>query len=186
MDIKVLIPLAQGTEETEAVTIIDLLRRAGIQVKVAGENEIITCSHGIKIIPDLLLQSVDEDLHFNAIIIPGGSQGVQNLIKNEYLQNIFDKYRNTNILFAAICAGPLVLSHFRILKKDSYITSHPIVKEQLSHYQYEMESVVCDGNIITSRGAGTAVEFTLSIINYLAGSEIALKISKEIVYNHSF
>jgi len=186
LDIKVLIPIAQGTEETEAVAIIDLLRRAGIQVKVAGENEIITCSRGVKIIPDILLQSIDEDLHYDAVIIPGGSQGVQNLIKNEYLQNIFDKYRNTHILFAAICAGPLVLSHYKILKKESYITSHPSVKEQLSHYQYELESVVCDNNIITSRGAGTAIEFSLNIINYLAGPEIALKVAEDIFYNHSF
>ena len=183
MDIKVLVPLAQGTEEIEAVTIIDLLRRAGFQVKVAGENEIITCSRGIKIIPDLLLQSVDEEINFQAIIVPGGTQGVQNLIKNEYLQNLIEKFRNKNILFGAICAGPLLLSHFNILKKETYITSHISAREQLSQYNYIVENVVCDGNIITSCGAGTAIEFSLKIINYLAGSEISNKIAADIVYN---
>ena len=96
MDVKILVPVANGTEDMEAAIIIDMLRRAGIQVKVAGENEIITCARGIKLIPDLLLESINEDDEYDAIVIPGGQQGVFNLNRNEYLLSILKKHKEKN------------------------------------------------------------------------------------------
>lgn len=186
MDVRVLVPVAQGVEELEAVTIIDLLRRAGIDVTLAGENEIITCSRGLKMIPDVLLEYLNEFDRYDAIIIPGGLQGTENLINNEYLSSIIETYKTRGILFAAICAGPLVLNSNKVINKDNFITSHPSVKSQLTEYKYEQENVVVDGNIITSRGAGTAIEFTLNIISKLAGAEIADKVAEEIVFNYGF
>ena len=94
MDINVLVPVMQGTEELEAVTIIDLLRRAGIRVTVAGENEIVTCSRGIKILPDVLIDSIDTDLDFDAIILPGGAQGTENLMKNETIKKMLNHQKS--------------------------------------------------------------------------------------------
>lgn len=182
MDKKALIPIAQGTEELEAITVIDLFRRAGIQVKVAGENEIVTCSRGTKLLPDILTESIDEDMTFDVIVIPGGNEGVINLMKSERLQNILQKHHQEEKLIGAICAGPTVLQQFKIINRSNRITSHPSVKSYFSGFDYSEDNVVEDGNIVTSRSAGTSIEFALTLINRLCGDEIADKISEEIVY----
>ena len=182
MNIKVLVPLAQGVEELEAVTIIDLLRRANINVTIAGENEIITCSRGVKIIPDVLLDTIDTDLEFDAIVLPGGAQGVENLMKFDKLGILLEHQKSKNKIIAAVCAAPLVLSHFKIIGKDNTITSHPSVKDNLRIYNWKNERVVEDGIFITSKGAGTAIEFTLNIIRKLCGDEITDNVAEQIVY----
>jgi len=182
MDIKVLVPLAQGSEELEAVTIINLFRRAGVQVKIAGENEIITCARGVKIIPDVLLDSIDTDLEFDSIVIPGGVQGVENLMKYEILGKMLQRQKEESKLISAICAAPLVLDHFSRLERDAEITSHPSVKEQLLKYKWQDKTVVEQDNIITSKGAGTAIEFSLTLLSRLCGDDTADKIAEEIIY----
>ncbi len=182
MDINVLVPIAQGTEEMEAITIIDMLRRAGVRVTVAGENEIITCSRGVKIIPDVLLDTIDTDLNFDAIILPGGAQGTDNLMKHSILGKMLEHQKSNGKMIAAVCAAPTVLSYFKIFDKGQKITSHPSVKDMLGKYTWINERVVIDGNIITSKGAGTAMEFVLSIIGKLCGDEIADHVAEGIVY----
>jgi DJ-1 family protein len=181
VDIKILVPVANGSEDMETVIIVDMLRRSGIQVKVAGENEIITCSRGIKIIPDLLLESIVDDDDFDAIIIPGGDQGTFNLNRNEYLQTILKRHKEKNITFGAICSAPTILVQQKIAEPGCFITSHPSVKDQFNGYNYVEEEVVEDGNIITSRGAGTSFAFALHIIEKFCGAEIADKVSNDIV-----
>lgn len=181
MDIKILVPIANGSEEMEAVIIIDMLRRAGIHVRVAGESEIITCSRGLKIIPDVLLESIVDDDVFDAIIIPGGDQGTFNLNRNEYLQTILKKHKEKNVTFGAICSAPTLLAQQKIVNLGSFITSHPSVKDQFEGFKYVNEEVVEDGNIITSQGAGTSFDFCLHIIEKFCGSEIADKVSNDIV-----
>lgn len=183
MDIKVLVPLAHGSEEMEAVIIIDILRRAGITVKVAGENDIITCSRGVKILSDLLIEDVEQEDEFDAIIIPGGANGTQRLIENEHLRKIIASHHSKNKLIGAICAAPTLLAEHKLISYDSMITSHPSVKVQLENFHYKEDIVVEDGNFITSRGAGTAFDFAFAIINRLINREMALKISNDIVYN---
>ncbi len=182
MNKKVLVPLAQGTEELEAITVIDLLRRAGIKVTVAGENEIITCSRGVKIIPDVLLDSIDIDLDFDAIVLPGGAAGVENLMKFEQIGTILEYHKSRNKMIAALCAGPLVLAHFKIFNKGQKITSHPSVKDNLHNYKWINERVVEDEIFITGKGAGTAIEFTLNIISKLCGNEITDNVAEQIIY----
>ena len=182
MNVKILVPIAQGSEELEAVTMIDLFRRANIKVTVAGENEIITCSRGLKIIPDVLLDTIDTDLHFDAIVLPGGAQGTENLKKHDILGKILDFQKSKNKMIAAICAAPTILDHFNILDKNTKITSHPAVKDLLRKYKYLNDRVVIDGNIVTSRGAGTAIEFSLHIIRTLCGDDIADTVAEGIVY----
>ena len=158
-----------------------MLRRAGIQVKVAGESEIITCSRGVKIIPDILIESIVEEDHFDAIVIPGGNQGVFNLNRNEYLQSICKRHKDKNVTFAALCSATTLLTQQKIADPGSFITSHPSVKDLFEGYQFVDEEVVEDGHIITSQGAGTAFAFALHLIEKFCGSEIADKVSKDIV-----
>lgn len=182
MDKNILVALAHGTEEMEAVTIIDLLRRAGLNVKVAGENEIITCSRGVKILPDIQIEDIPEDKFFDIIIIPGGINGTKNLTENQHLEKIIKKARVRGTILAAICAAPTLLSAHGILKPETKVTSHPSVKSQLLHYDYVNDNVVESDGIVTSRGAGTAIEFSLKLIELLVGKETAMRIANDIVY----
>jgi DJ-1 family protein len=178
----VLIPIAQGTEEMEVVIIIDILRRAKLLVKVAGENEIVTCAHGLKIIPDKLIDNIDDDEFYDALIIPGGLEGVNNLRNNEYFIDILKRHNRKEIFIGAICAAPLILSSAKILKSNHKITSHPSIREQLSSFEITEDAVVIDENIITSKGAGTALEFSLKIVELLINLETAQNISKSICF----
>ena len=127
MDKNVLIAIAQGSEDIEVAVPVDMLRRAGITVKVAGETDIITCSRGLKLIPDLLLQEIDDDVIFDALIIPGGNEGTYRLTNNEYLFKIIKRHIENGKIIAAICAGPLVLHDNKFLPATMSLTSHPSV-----------------------------------------------------------
>jgi len=135
MNTRVLVPLADGTEEIEAVTIIDILRRAGIDVLVAGTTSMVLCSRGIKIIPDCLISDIDLLQKFDAIILPGGMTGVQNLANNEHL-SLLIKNHSRNSLLGAICAAPAILADYGIIKEGANITSHPSVQNRLAQFNY--------------------------------------------------
>ncbi|MGA2297801.1 MAG: DJ-1 family glyoxalase III [FCB group bacterium] len=177
----VLVPIAQGCEEMEAVIIIDMLRRAGVEVIVGGENDISTCSRGLKIVSDLLIDDIDESQVFDAIVIPGGSVGVNNLSKNQHFEDLLKIHSKRNGVIAAICAAPTLLAEKKIIPLNSNITSHPSFKNQFQQFIYVNEKVVFDNNLITSRGAGTAFEFSLSLIELLVNKETAEKIANDIV-----
>lgn len=178
---KVLVPVANGTEDMEAVIIIDMFRRAGLDVLVAGDGDIITCAHGMRLIPDVALDTVDPDEDFDAVVLPGGSQGVSGLSSNDVLSRLLAKHRHHKRLIGAICAAPLILHEFGLLRGDAVVTSHPGVEKQLSMYTYSQDRVVEDDNIITSRGAGTAFEFALIIIQRLSGDAVATRVATDIV-----
>jgi len=178
----VLLPIAHGTEETEAVTVIDLLRRAGLNVTVAGESDVVICLHGIRINPDRLIDDIDESEEYDCIVFPGGATGVENLINNHELQLITERHAKKDTLLCAICSAPTILAEWQCMPKQTRITSHPSVANQLAAYQYSTENVVTDGNIITSRGVGTAIPFALAIIEQIAGKELSVKIAEQIVF----
>ena len=169
----------------ELVTIVDLLRRSGINVKVAGENEIVTCSRGVKLIPDILIEQIGLSERFDAIILPGGVNGTKNLSDNSHLLKILRNHKNNNGLIGAICAAPIMLADNDLIDSESIITSHPSVKSQLGKYQYSEKSVVIDGKLITSRGAGTAQEFSLKLIEILVDYETAEKVADSIVKSNA-
>ncbi|TAL68595.1 MAG: DJ-1/PfpI family protein [Bacteroidetes bacterium] len=181
MSKNVLLVITHGSEEMEAVIIIDILRRAGLNLKVAGEHEIVTCSRGTKLIPDLLISNIDINDEYDAIIIPGGTKGTLNLTKNEKLIEMLRKQRAGKGLIGAICAAPMILSEHNILKPGQKVTSHPSVKESLITYSYMEQRVIYDEGIITSRGAGTAIEFALYLVELLVDPESAIKIAQDIV-----
>jgi DJ-1 family protein len=181
MNKKVLVPIAHGTEEMEAVIIIDMLRRAGLNVKVAGENEIITCSRGVKIIPDAIIHKLEPNEEFDAIVIPGGLEGTENLSNDDrFIEILTHNFENGSII-AAICAAPVILLRNRLLKADNIITSHPSVSNLFSEIEYSEDRVVINDNIITSRGAGTAFEFSLAVIELLRDKETANTVAEQIV-----
>lgn len=178
----VLVPISQGTEDIEAVVVIDLLRRANYNVLVAGDAEIITCSNGVRIIPDKHIDEIPDNAEFDAIIIPGGMKGVDNLDLSEKLEFLLERHNEAGKLIGAICAAPLLLLSKKLLPEGIAMTSHPGVKESFAKFDYREANVVISGNLITSRGPGTAIDFALAIIENLKSRELAEQIAKNIVY----
>lgn len=177
----VLVAIANGTEEMEAVISIDVLRRAGAEVVIAGTHPEVTCSRGIKLVCDMLLDEISENTNYDMIVIPGGLKGVENLMKNGVLKKLCRNNVNANYI-CAICAAPLVLQEFGLLKQGIEITSHPSVKLKLSNVDYSERKVVKSGKIVTSRGAGTSFEFSFALVDLLFGKSASDKIANDIVF----
>lgn len=168
---KVLIPLAQGCEEIEAVTVIDILRRAEVKVIVAGMDEgAVRCSRGTVIVPDLTLDDVVNTV-FDMIVLPGGMPGAEHLKNDRRVITLMQKTAESGRYVAAICAAPMAL-HAAGLLEGRKATSFPGVLDKLpGSHQYSSDPVVVDGNIITSRGPGTAMDFALTLVELLVGAE---------------
>lgn len=167
---KVLVPLASGFEEIEAVTIIDLLRRADIEVVTAClDRRRVIGAHGIKVLADTHLDDIDHT-QFDMIVLPGGIPGAINLQKSPKVQELLGNFDNDNKLIGAICAAPIALASAKVLKKA--YTCYPSFENQIENKGYiASEDVVSDQNIITSKGPATAMSFALSIIGQLCGEE---------------
>ncbi len=177
---KVLIPLAQGCEELEAVTIIDLLRRAEITVISAGlDSKPVTASRGTVIIPDTDLDTALQD-DYDMVVLPGGLPGADHLDNDDRIKNILIKMANSEKFTAAICAAPKVLAHAGILDGKK-ATSYPGCLEPVSNTDVSGDAVVVDGKVITSRGPGTAMDFALALIESLEGKEKRDEVEKELV-----
>lgn len=181
---KILIVIADGTEEIEAVVPIDLFRRAGFSVSVVGEKRIVVCSRGTKIMSDILLDEVDPHEIYDLIFLPGGSVGTENLLRNEKLEFLLRKQITSNRYVAAICAASTILSAKGLVSKDVSITSHPSVRDNFQNLNYVEQSTVVSGKVITSRGAGTAIDMALKIIEISKGKELARKIASDIMYDY--
>ncbi len=178
----VLVPLAQGCEELEAITITDLLVRAGITVTTCGlDDQPVKASRGITIIPD---SSIDKVLNnsFDLIVLPGGLPGADHLRDNAQLQALIKKQAADNKYIAAICAAPKALAKAGILEGKT-ATSFPGVLAALDNPNIAISenAVEIDGNIVTSRSAGTAMEFALSLIELLEGKEKREEVNKQLV-----
>ncbi len=167
---KVLVLLAPGFEDIEAVSIVDILRRGGARVTLAGlDKGPIEGSRGIKIVPDCQFDTVSS-ADFDLIVLPGGQPGTSNLQKNAKVLDLLKTMHSNGKLVGAICAAPLVLQDAGILKGKN-ATCHPSVREKLHSAHYCEERVVVDGNIITSQAPGTAIEFSLKLIENLFNKE---------------
>ncbi|MEM7815785.1 MAG: DJ-1/PfpI family protein [Candidatus Aenigmatarchaeota archaeon] len=174
-----LIPLADGFEEIEATTTIDILRRAGINVTTAGlPGTIVRGSRGIKLIADIKMDDVNFD-RFDGLILVGGDPGWKNLMQSRRIMDAVQKYNEKKKLLAAICAAPCILAKAGVLA-DRKATIYPGMERELPRPRGE--KVIADGHIITSQGPGTAVDFALKIVEIAAGKERAAKVKKEIVY----
>jgi 4-methyl-5(b-hydroxyethyl)-thiazole monophosphate biosynthesis len=167
---RVLVPLAQGCEELEAVTIIDLLRRAGLEVITAGlDAEPVEASRGTVLVPDTTLDAVADD-SFDLIALPGGQPGASNLNADPRIHALLTRQAEQDRWCAAICAAPLVLANLGLLDGRN-ATSFPGALDTDHHPDIRLrdEPVVTDGKLVTSRGPGTAMDFALQLIELLAG-----------------
>jgi 4-methyl-5(b-hydroxyethyl)-thiazole monophosphate biosynthesis len=176
MTTRALVPLAQGCEELEAVTIIDLLRRAGIEVVSAGlDDEPVVASRGVRIVPDTSLTKI-LDQRFDLIVLPGGLPGADHLNSDSRIHRLLQKQAEEGRYCAAICAAPKVLASAGLLN-GKRATAYPGTLEtnEGNRIQYVEQDVVVDGKIITSRGPGTAMDFALEIIERLLGKNKRLE-----------
>lgn len=168
----VLVPLAQGCEELEAVTVIDLLRRADITVETASlDGRPVTASRGTRLLADTTIDKVIEK-EYDMVVLPGGLPGADNLNEDKRIHQILESTACRNKSIGAICAAPKVLACAGLLDNKK-ATAYPGILEALNLSSTELTyaAVQKDGNIITSRGPGTAIDFALEIINYLVGIE---------------
>ena len=170
---KILVPLAKGFEEIEAVSIIDVLRRAEIEVIVASldENSLVEGANGISIKTNIELKDVATDT-LDMIVLPGGWDGTYALADDEGVQNILKDMDSKSKPIGAICAAPFALNKAGVLK--SKYTCYPSVEDQIQRDGYlgSEKMVVEDENIMTSRGIGTALCFALEIVKKFKGDEV--------------
>ena len=168
----VLVPLAQGCEELEAVTVVDLLRRAGIVVVTAGlDDQPVRASRGVVLLPDMTLESALEQ-EYDMIVLPGGQPGADNLRDDVRIIECLRSMSAAGKYTAAICAAPRVLAEAGILQ-GKCATSYPGALDSFTvpGLDYREAPVVTDGTVITSRGPGTAMDFTLTLIELLVGKQ---------------
>ena len=168
----VLVPLAQGCEELEAVTVVDLLRRAGIEVITAGlDAQPVRASRGMTLIPDMSLDAALQ-LEFDMIVLPGGLPGADHLRDDPRVIDLLKKMAAADRYTAAICAAPRVLAHAGLLD-GKRATSFPgaLDVDAVPGIDYQQASVVMDDKVITSRGPGTAMDFSLTLIETLVGKQ---------------
>ncbi|MFW2371706.1 MAG: DJ-1 family glyoxalase III [Gammaproteobacteria bacterium] len=179
---RVLVPLAQGCEELEAITITDLLTRAGMEVITAGlDNTPVKASRGITLIPDTTIDKIVNDT-FELVVLPGGLPGANHLRDNAYVQSILQKQATANRPVAAICAAPKALAGAGLLDGKT-VTCYPgsLNDSGLSNTDIKSSAIEIDGNVITSRGPGTAMDFALTLIELLKGKQKRDEVEQQLV-----
>ncbi|MCD7774490.1 MAG: DJ-1/PfpI family protein [Clostridiales bacterium] len=171
--------LADGFEEIEALTPVDYLRRAGIELKTVGvTGKTVTSSHKIPVISDITADEITFD-DLDGIILPGGMPGTLNLEKSDAVQNAVDFCCKNNKLLAAICAAPSILGHKNILNGKNAVC-FPGFENELKGAVLSDKFAVRDGNVITAKGAGAATEFAFEIIKYLSDENTALQVRNSV------
>ncbi|OZV11788.1 DJ-1 family protein [Tissierella sp. P1] len=180
---KVILFLAEGFEEVEALTVVDYLRRKDINVDTVSitEGNEVKGAHEIAVLADKTMNDIKDIDDYDAVIIPGGLPGATNLRDNDKVIDVVKKINENGKLTAAICAGPIVLERAGIIK-DKKVTSYPGFEDDLKNGVYIEQNVVRDGSIITARGPALAVDFAIEIIKYLLGEEKSEELKKDILY----
>ena len=178
---RVLVPLAPGFEELEAITITDLLVRAGVDVITAGLDENpVTASRGTTVIPDTSIDKIKHEI-FDLIVLPGGLPGADHLQNDSRIQTLLKAHAKKNIYIAAICAAPKALDQAGLLDNKT-ATAYPGTLENTNNKSISIsdQAIVIDGNIITSRGPGTAMDFALKLIELLEGKDKKDEVEKQL------
>lgn len=181
---KVYIFFADGLEEIEGLTVVDLMRRAGIDIDIVSMNDTlkVTGSHNITLQADIMLDNIspaDADM----FVLPGGLPGTTHLAESKTLAKILNEAHSNGKYIAAICAAPSVLGGLGLLKGKK-ATCYPGFEEKLEGALCQSQNVVTDGNIITSRGMGTAIEFSAELIKHLKDAQTARELVHSIMFNY--
>ena len=179
---KIGIFMADGCEEIEGLTVVDIVRRAKMEIvmiSITGKRE-VTSSHQVTFLTDALAAEVDYDT-LDGIVLPGGMPGTLNLQADETVNKVIRQFATEGRLVCAICAAPSVLGAAGILE-GKCATCHPGFEEKLTGADCKLDPVVCDGNIITSRGMGTAIPFALEIVRYFKDDAAVEKVKGGLVY----
>ncbi len=178
---KVLVPFAEGLEEIEAVTVVDVLRRGGVEVVTASIHDAheVVGAHGIALKADALFASAATD-DFDAVVLPGGGQGTENLKASEAVIERLRRQREENRLICAICAAPTVLVEAGVLDPEQHITCYPTCSVDLDRPCANVP-VVADGLVITGQAPGSALLFALVVLQTLMGEKVAQKVARGMV-----
>ncbi|MDD5052593.1 MAG: DJ-1/PfpI family protein [Sulfuricurvum sp.] len=178
----VLVPIAEGFEEIEAISIIDVLRRAGIEVIIGTLNEhlMVTGAHGITIHADRPIKGLGTD-ELDMIVLPGGWRGTKALAADAHVQNLLQAMDGAGKAIGAICAAPYALEAAGVLKEG--YTCYPGIEDDLrtAGFVGDQHAVVESGNVMTSRGPGTAICFALAIVKKLVGDGIYTKLRTDLL-----
>lgn len=175
--------IADGSEEMEAVIAVDVLRRAGIGVFLAGvgeETRMVTTSRGVRIAPDGAWDPAEAS-RFDALVVPGGIGGTQTMREDASVKQAVRDFLQAGKIVAALCAGPTVLHAAGVLAGKTY-TSHPSSREDLAAGTWVDRPVVRDGNILTSQAPGTAFAFALALVEALDSAETAARVAAGMRY----
>lgn len=176
----VLIPLAEGFEDVEALTAVDVLRRGGVEVVTAalGSGRSVTSAHNVKVEADELIQDV-ATLDYDAIVLPGGP-GTGNLLESPALVERLRRQASEGKLLAAICAAPTVLTTLGLVEPGLHVTCYPTCVMDLDRPSAGVP-VVADGNVITGQAPGSAMLFALVVLKALMGDAVASKVARGLV-----
>lgn len=178
---KVLVPIGDGTEEIEAVAIIDVLRRAGAEVTVASVDRLqVTASRGVRLVADRLISECRE-VPYDLVALPGGMPGAEHLRDSGELEEILKRHAGEGRWYAAICASPAVVLEHHGLLRGHRATCHPNFVDRLANRDAIESRVVVDGRCITSRAPGTAIEFALKLVEVLYGEGKAREVATPMV-----
>jgi 4-methyl-5(b-hydroxyethyl)-thiazole monophosphate biosynthesis len=178
---KVLVPIANGTEEIEAVCIIDVLRRAGAAVTVASVGELqVTASRGVKLVADEVISDCLDEI-YDLVVLPGGMPGAEHLRDSQELERILREQKEQGRLYGAICAAPVVVLQHHGLLGQRQATCHPSFVSYLENLDSVAARVVVDGTCVTSQGPGTALEFALKLVELLYGEDKAKEVAEPMV-----
>ncbi|MDR2356456.1 MAG: DJ-1/PfpI family protein [Clostridiales Family XIII bacterium] len=173
--------LADGFEEVEALTVVDVLRRAGVRLQTVSimKDLTVTGAHGVAVVADDLFEDVDS-ARGEMLILPGGGPGTKRLLAHEGLQSVLAEFAAADKWIAAICAAPMVLARNGLLKGKK-ATIYDGMEAELADADYRREDVVRDGKIISSRGPGTAMAFAFTLAEILMGNDVAGRVRAEML-----
>lgn len=179
---KIAIFFAKGYEEIEALTVVDICRRAGIIIDMVSVTEALTVEggHGIHVEMDKTFSQVNFE-EYDCIVLPGGGEGTKGLEAHEPLMAQVDAFHQANKYIAAICAAPSIFGHRGILKGRK-ACSYPCFEDHLEGAEVTAGPVEVAGHVITSRGMGTSIPFALAIVEVFCGKDVAEELAESIIY----
>ncbi len=177
---KILVPISNGFEEIESISIIDICRRAEIEVIIAGVEDILVVgAHNIKVESNCKIEDVRSE-GFDMIVLPGGLPNAFTLAENSFVQNLLKEFKEQNKFIGAICAAPYALHSADVLNEN--YTCYPSFEKKIRLDGYKQDNIVIDNKVLTSKGPATAMEFALEIVKILCGDEKYIQVKNGLLF----